>query len=64
MNQFLVANRPVVNLYLEPSVEVEVVSQAIYGAVVEAIAEAAEWVRLRTADGYESWALAEGFLPF
>ena len=64
MRVFLVANRPVVNLTLLPSAEVEVVSQAIYGALVEVVEEAEGWVRIRTADGYEAWAPAEGFVPF
>ena len=63
MNVILVANRPVVNLYLLPSAEVEVVSQAIYGAVVDVVANAGEWLRVRTGDRYEGWALLVDFLP-
>ena len=64
MTGMFTTNRPVLSLFLQPSLESEVVSQAIYGAVVEVLAEAGEWFKVRTSDRYEGWALREGFLPF
>jgi len=49
--------RPVVNMYSRPDRDADVVSQAIYGANVGIVSEAAggDWVRIRTPDDYQGW---------
>ncbi len=61
---FVVTNLPVLNIFLQPSLDVEVVSQTIYGTVAEVLAEAQGWIHIRTADRYMGWAPRKGFLPF
>jgi gamma-D-glutamyl-L-lysine dipeptidyl-peptidase len=51
--------RPVQNMYSHPSLDADVVSQAIYGANVEVIEQAAGWARIRTADDYTGWTPAD-----
>jgi gamma-D-glutamyl-L-lysine dipeptidyl-peptidase len=51
-------NRPVVNVYLQPQEDTEVDSQAIYGSVVEVIAQGGGWSKIRMADGVEGWVLS------
>jgi hypothetical protein len=47
--------QPVANLHSGPSAEADVVSQAIYGANVAWLDEAAGWVRVQTPDDYTGW---------
>lgn len=48
--------QPVANMYSKPSLDADVVSQAIYGANVSILPEAAGgWARIRTADEYNGW---------
>lgn len=57
-----VVARPVVNLYSKPSLDVDVVSQAILGTSV-AILEAQDgWLLIRTPDAYTGWAPATSIL--
>ena len=64
MQAWVVTNLPVINIFHQPSPDVEVVSQTIYGTVVGVLAEAGDWIHIRTADGYTGWAQRNGFLPF
>jgi gamma-D-glutamyl-L-lysine dipeptidyl-peptidase len=62
----LVASQPVINMYSEPSLDAEVVSQAIYGVTVNQVtAENAPdgWIRVKTPDDYPGWAIRNSFLP-
>ena len=59
---YVVANRPVVNMFSKATEEADVVSQAIFGtnaAVVDA--ETPGWLRIRTPDQYTGWARADAF---
>jgi cell wall-associated NlpC family hydrolase len=47
--------QPVANMFSRPSVEADVVSQAIYGSNVVVLEESAGWARIRTADEYTGW---------
>jgi len=47
--------KPVANMYSGPSEDVDVVSQAIYGANVELIEQREGWAHVRTADEYTGW---------
>jgi len=47
--------RPVANLYVSADKNAEVVSQAIYGTVVEILEDNHVWKRARTPDGYTGW---------
>ncbi len=51
--------RPVQNMYSRPSLDADVVSQAIYGANVEVMEESGGWAHIRTADDYTGWTPAE-----
>jgi SH3-like domain-containing protein len=51
--------RPVMNMFSKPSEDVDVVSQAIYGAPVEILDEKSGWANIRTADEYTGWARVE-----
>jgi cell wall-associated NlpC family hydrolase len=46
---------PVANMHSRPTLEADVVSQAIYGAVTTVLEESAGWKRVRTADDYTGW---------
>jgi len=46
---------PVANMYSKPSLDAEVVSQAIYGANVGLVERAEGWARIRTPDDYAGW---------
>lgn len=56
---FVVA-APVVDMYRNPSIDSDVVSQAIYGTGVLSLKKQADWYDIRTADGYEGWVQAIG----
>lgn len=46
---------PVANMYSGPSVDTDVVSQAIYGTNVVVTEEKGDWVKVRTPDDYPGW---------
>ncbi len=46
---------PVANMYSQPSLDADVVSQAIYGANAGLVERAEGWVRIRTPDDYAGW---------
>jgi gamma-D-glutamyl-L-lysine dipeptidyl-peptidase len=48
--------RPVLNLYSKPTLDADVVSQAIYGANVAVVERREGWARVRTFDDYAGWA--------
>jgi cell wall-associated NlpC family hydrolase len=48
--------QPVMNMYSKPSLDADVVSQAIYGANVSVIGQQEGWARIRTFDDYAGWA--------
>lgn len=54
--------RPVANMYSRPSLDADVVSQAIYGANVAVLEEQEGWARIRTADDYTGWTPLPGLL--
>lgn len=54
--------QPVVNMYSRPSLDADVVSQAIYGANVGLLEEQDGWTRIRTADEYTGWAQTASLL--
>lgn len=56
---FVVA-APVIDMYRKPSIDSDVVSQAIYGTGVLSLEKQADWYDIRTADGYAGWVHAIG----
>jgi hypothetical protein len=48
--------QPVVNMFSKPTLDADVVSQAIYGANVGVVEQQDGWLRIRTADDYTGWA--------
>jgi SH3-like domain-containing protein len=46
---------PVANMYSKPTLETDVVSQAIYGTPVGVLEEQAGWAKVRTPDDYTGW---------
>jgi cell wall-associated NlpC family hydrolase len=51
-----VVSVPVANMFSKPSADVDVVSQAIFGATVDEIAEQPGWIKIKTPqDGYTGW---------
>lgn len=46
---------PVANMYSKPSLDADVVSQAIYGANVAPLEQERGWAHVRTADDYTGW---------
>ncbi len=48
--------QPALNMYSQPSLDADVVSQAIYGANVAVIGRQNGWARIRTFDDYVGWA--------
>ena len=51
--------RAVANMYREPNLDTEVVSQAIYGTNLTALQSSGEWMKVRTADDYVGWMKAD-----
>jgi gamma-D-glutamyl-L-lysine dipeptidyl-peptidase len=47
--------RPVANMYSKPSLDADVVSQAVFGANVALLEQRDGWARVRTADEYAGW---------
>jgi gamma-D-glutamyl-L-lysine dipeptidyl-peptidase len=47
--------RPVINMYSKPTINSDVVSQAIYGTNVSRIKGKRHWAQIRTADNYTGW---------
>ena len=47
--------QPVANMYSRPSLDADVVSQAIYGANVGILEQKDGWAHIRTADDYLGW---------
>jgi gamma-D-glutamyl-L-lysine dipeptidyl-peptidase len=63
-----VASQPVVNMYSEPSLDADVVSQVIYGITVQQVPaenpkSAEGWMRVKTPDAYPGWVLRNTLLP-
>jgi cell wall-associated NlpC family hydrolase len=52
--------RPVLNMYSQPALDTDVVSQAIYGVTVRIVEERAGWLRIQTPDEYLGWAEGAG----
>lgn len=55
-----VVTQPVMNMYSRPTLDADVVSQAIYGANVGVLERKDGWARIRTADAYTGWAPLAG----
>jgi hypothetical protein len=55
--------RPVMNMYSRPTVDADVVSQAIYGANVGILEQKEGWAHIRTADDYTGWAPLDSLRP-
>jgi cell wall-associated NlpC family hydrolase len=55
--------QPVANMYSQPSLDADVVSQAIYGANVGLMERAEGWARIRTPDDYAGWVLLTCLRP-
>jgi gamma-D-glutamyl-L-lysine dipeptidyl-peptidase len=64
-----VAAQPVINMYSSPSLDADVVSQAIYGITVqqttpkEKIQAPEGWMYIKTPDDYPGWVVRNQFLP-
>jgi cell wall-associated NlpC family hydrolase len=51
-----VVSVPVANMFSKPSADVDVVSQAIFGANVDVVEEQSGWIKIKTPqDGYTGW---------
>lgn len=59
----LAVARPVINMYRHPSVDSDVVSQAIYGTDVLSFKQQTGWYDIHTADGYAGWVQASDVKP-
>jgi hypothetical protein len=57
-----VINRPVVNMFSQPSADASVVSQAIFGTNVQVLEDQPQWLKIRTPDDYTGWIEAGGAL--
>ena len=55
--------QPVANMYSRPSLDADVVSQAIYGANVGLLEQKDGWAHIRTADEYTGWTPLTALLP-
>src|SRR3954468_2243114 len=47
--------KAVANMYREPNLDTEVVSQAIYGSNLSVVEASGEWMKVRTGDDYVGW---------
>jgi cell wall-associated NlpC family hydrolase len=50
---------PVANMYRGPSVDTDVVSQAIYASNLVVIEDKGDWINIKTADDYPGWVRAQ-----
>jgi hypothetical protein len=57
-----VVSKPVIDMYRNPTIESDVVSQAIYGTDVLSLKKQGDWYDIRTADGYTGWVQAADLL--
>ena len=55
--------QPVANMYSRPSLDADVVSQAIYGANVGLLEQKDGWAHIRTGDDYTGWTPLTALLP-
>ena len=55
-----VINRPVVNMFANPTTDSNVVSQAIFGTNVQILEDQSAWLKIRTPDDYSGWIEASG----
>jgi gamma-D-glutamyl-L-lysine dipeptidyl-peptidase len=51
--------KAVANMYREPNLDTEVVSQAVYGTNVSAVESSGAWMKVRTPDDYVGWMQAD-----
>jgi hypothetical protein len=64
-----VTARPVVDMYSAPSLDADVVSQAIYGVTVQQVSPKDNakppdgWIYIKTPDDYPGWVQRDNFLP-
>jgi gamma-D-glutamyl-L-lysine dipeptidyl-peptidase len=61
-NADYVVVKPVTNMYSKPSVQSDVVSQAIYGSNVMSLKGKWHWVHVKTDDGYTGWVQSSSLL--
>jgi gamma-D-glutamyl-L-lysine dipeptidyl-peptidase len=61
-NADYVVVKPVVNMYSRPSLQSDVVSQAIYGSNVTHLKGKWHWVHVKTDDGYTGWVQSSSLL--
>lgn len=54
--------KPVVNMYSKASTDADVVSQAIYGTVVQVLQEDNGWAQIQTPDQYKGWVESSALL--
>ena len=54
-----VVAQPVIDMFSKPSLDSDVISQAIYGANIVTLAHQGEWAQIRTADEYTGWVEAK-----
>lgn len=59
---FLYINEPVVNMREHPSLESEVVSQAVFAEKISVYKQRGNWVAIRTTDGYHGWVLSDAIV--
>ena len=50
---------PVANMYRGPSVDTDVVSQAIYASNLVVVEDKGDWINIKTADDYPGWVRAQ-----
>src|SRR5450432_631351 len=55
--------QPVANMYSRPTLDADVVSQAIYGANVGLLEQKDGWSHIRTGDDYTGWTPLSALLP-
>ena len=54
-----VIQQPVANLFSKPTIDADVVSQAIHGWNVQILEEQPDWLKIRTPDEYTGWIEAQ-----